>query len=96
MFDAGCLFCFWYRAIASSTVCGLFRSARMANAFRFLAVAISVFLLLPLPSRCRRRLCIFGICCISWAGSSVRIAESVSMWLVVGEMWLGLDRAPAS
>ena len=30
------------------------------------------------------------------AGSSVRIAESVSMWLVVGEMWLGLDRAPAS
>ena len=86
--------------MVSSVACGLFRSARMANALRALAMAISVFLLLPFPSRCRRRFCIEGICSIKWlvvwAGSSARITKSLFMWLVVGELWLSLDRAPAS
>lgn len=85
-----------YRAMANSTVCGSCRSALSARALSALAIAVSVFLLLPFPSRCKSKVCIFGICCISWAGSSARITESVSMWLIVGELWLGLNRAPAS
>jgi hypothetical protein len=85
-----------YRAIAISTAFGSFRSALIASALRFFSYAILVFSLLPFPSRCRSKASILGSCWMYWAGSSVRIAESVSMWLVVGEMWLGLDRAPAS
>lgn len=55
-----------YLAIVSSTVLGSDKSALCANALRFLATAIKVFLALPFLSKCKRRFCILGIAFSKW------------------------------
>ena len=93
---AGCPFCFLYLALARATSSGFSRFPRLANALRFLATAIRVFLALSLLSKWSRRFCILGIAFVSgwccWAGSSGRISKSV----VLGAKSVSLDRAPAS
>ena len=93
------------RAIAVSTSRGESKLALLASCFMCLSKLPRVFRLLPLASKYSlassilRRVFVskFTVCCclMHWTGSSVRIYESLAMWLVLPFKWLVLDRAPA-